>query len=44
MDIRENFVSERVVRHWSGLPRNVVEPPSLQMLRKCEDAILTDMV
>ena len=44
LDIRNNFFTERVVRHWHRLPRAVVESPSLEVFRNRVDVALQDVV
>ncbi|KFQ08445.1 hypothetical protein N329_12494, partial [Haliaeetus albicilla] len=44
LDIRKNFLTERVVRRWNRLPKEVVESPSLEGFKKRVDKALQDMV
>ncbi|KFQ97077.1 hypothetical protein Y956_06669, partial [Nipponia nippon] len=44
LDIRKNFFTMRVVKHWNRLPREVVDAPSLQTFKTRLDGALSNLI
>ncbi|KFV98890.1 hypothetical protein N326_07643, partial [Eurypyga helias] len=44
LDIGKKFFTERVVRHWSRLPREAVDAPSLEVFKARLDEALSSLV
>ncbi|GAB0177088.1 mitochondrial enolase superfamily member 1 [Grus japonensis] len=44
LNTRKSFFALRVTKHWNRLPREVVEPPSLEIFRTYPDTILHNLL
>ena len=44
LDVRKKFFTMGVVKHWNGLPREVVEAPSLETFKARLDGALSNLV
>lgn len=44
MDIRDNFFTERVVRHWNKMPREVVVTPTVEVFKRHADVAFGDLI
>lgn len=44
MDVKRDFFMKSIFKHWKGLPKAVVQSPSLELLKRCVDMALSSMV
>ncbi|KFZ65427.1 hypothetical protein N321_12920, partial [Antrostomus carolinensis] len=44
LDIRRKFFTQKVVRHWNRLPREVVDAPSLEAFKARLDGALGSLI
>ncbi|KFW65719.1 hypothetical protein AS28_07516, partial [Pygoscelis adeliae] len=44
LDIRKEFFTLRVVKHWHRLPREAVDAPSLEAFQARLDGALSDLI
>ena len=44
MDIRKKFFTQRVLMHWNGLPKEVVDAPLLEAFKATLDVALGSLV
>jgi len=44
LNMRKSFFILRVMEHWNRLPREVVESPSLEILKTRQDKVLCSLL
>ena len=44
LDIRKKFFTVKIVKHWNKLPSEVVDAPSLEMLKARLDGAVSNLV